>query len=323
VTFGSARLTLKQHRFEVGAGALAAVLLGAAALWVTANLADLDVPGRCPSVWPGSIDQVTADCAAAIGMFMHTREQGTLVLFAMAALPWAAGLVGGVGLVGRELEARTAQTAWALAASRRRWFARQLWPVLVVIGVTVAFASVAASLLLLEATRPAGYRSVFELFGFHGPVVVARAFVALGLGLIVGAALGRTLPALIVGALLAVGCLTIAGSAREAWVQAQPRVLLDPAAAADPRFNGIVFERAWRAPDGTVLPELEAMGQVPADGRDDPWSWLPENGYEILHFGLTSDTLRRWEPMEIAGSLLVGLVFVLGTVVIVDRRRPT
>lgn len=45
----------------------------------------------------------------------------------------------GVPIVARELEARTAQTAWSLSGSRLRWLLRQMAPILILLGVTVSF----------------------------------------------------------------------------------------------------------------------------------------------------------------------------------------
>jgi hypothetical protein len=319
----SARITLKQHRFEVAVAAITAVLLGVRALWVNARLAEVEVPARCFEAWIATAGEVGADCDALFRAFSRINGEEAGPLFgAMAVLPWLAGLLGGVTLVGRELEARTAQTAWALAASRGRWFGRQLWPILLVLGVTVAFAATAAS--ILSATRSATDVYIWLDLGARGPLVVARAFAALGLGLVLGAALGRTLPAFIVAALLSIGFVAGSVAARAGWVNLQPRVVFDQATVDTPGFRaGLLFEQGWRLPDGTVLTETEATALAPADGSVDPYQWLLDRGYEVVQLGITAETAGGWEPLEIAGTTIFGLVLVLGTVVIVDRRRPT
>lgn len=319
----SARITLKQHRFEVGAGALAAVLVGLRALWVNANLTEVKVPAGCFDAWINTAGDVAADCDALFRAFSRINgEEAGPVFGAMAVLPWVAGLLGGVTLVGRELEARTAQTAWALAASRRRWFGRQLWPILLVLGVTVAFAATAAS--ILSTTRSASDSYIWLDLGVRGPLVVARALAALGLGLVVGAAMGRTLPAFIVGTVLSIGLVAGSVAARAGWVNLQPQVVFDQATVESPGFRaGLIFEQGWRLLDGTVLTETEATALAPADGSVDPYQWLLDQGYEVVQLGITAETARWWEPLETAGSTLIGLVLLLGAVTIVDRRRPT
>lgn len=322
----SARLTLKQHRFEVGAGALAAVLVGAAALWVNAKLQALNVPGPCFEAWMGSGATVTSECERSVRAFANINEdEAGKVFAAMAVIPLAAGLLSGVTLVGRELETRTAQTAWGLAASRRRWFARQLWPVALVILVTVGFAALAMS--VLEATRATFSTYIWKDLGLYGPLVVARALGALGLGVILGAAVGRTLPAFVMGAILALVLVGIGGTGGRAWwVNAQPRVVVEQGEGNDGRdFDGITFEQVWRTPDDMLISEIDAYALTVDTGVVDGggYDWLIGQGYEPVQLGITAETARGWEPLEIAGTVLVGLVFVLGTVLIVDRRRPT
>ncbi len=317
----SFRLTLKQHRFEVGASSIGAILLGVAALWVNSKLVGLNVPAGCFDAWLGTAGSPGAGCDAPVRAFLEINEaEAGKVFAAMAVLPFAVGLLGGVTLVGRELEARTAQTAWALAASRRRWLGRQLWPILLVLGASVSFAAVGAS--VLEATRGPFVSYVFSDLGLYGPIVVARAFAALGLGLVAGAVLGRTLPALIVGAVLSMVLLASAGLAREAWVRTQPFVVLDQETTNAPSFDGLTFEQAWRTPGGAVIREPEAMGLGGASGSADPYQWLLDHGYAIVDLGITGESARGWEPIEVGGFVLIGLALVAGTVAIVDRRRP-
>lgn len=317
----SARLPLKQHRFEVAAAAIAAIVLGAVALLVNWRLGGVNVPAGCFDAWLRGGGVAEPACDSAVQAFAQINsDEAAKVMAAMAVLPFAVGLLGGVTLVGRELEARTAQTAWALAASRARWFFRQLWPIVLVLGVTVAFAALAAS--LLESTRATFYGGIFSDMGLHGPLVVARAFAALGLGLLTGAALARSLPAFIVGAVLSMALLGAAVTVRDAWLRAQPQVAFDQAAPQDPTFDGILLEQAWRAPDGRLLRETEAFALAPADPATDPYEWLSDNGYEIVQLGITGETARGWEPLETAGFALIGILLVLGTVAIVDRRRP-
>jgi hypothetical protein len=318
----SARITLKQHRFEVGAAAVAAILIGAAALWVNFRLDALDLPAACFDAPPPGFGEGGSECDRLQRERSNVKAQGGTVLGWMAILPWAAGLLGGVTLVGRELEARTAQTAWALAGSRRRWLGRQLCPILIVLGLTVGFAAIAAS--ILSATRSESDAYVWVDLGVRGPLVVARALSALGLGLFIGAALGRTLPAFIVGAVLSTALVVGAVMAREGWVDLQPQVVFEQATVDSPSFRGgLILEQGWRLPDGTILLDSDAMALVEEAGLNDPNQWLLDRGYEIVQVGITADTAGLWEPLETAGSTLIGVVLLLGTVTIVDRRRPT
>jgi len=154
--FAAARVTLRQHRFEVGAAALAALVLGVSALVVEYRLRALNVAPGCIDNWLARADG--PDGAGACVGPMHAwgeilGVEGGLIFGAMKYLPFAVGLLGGVPIVARELEARTAQTAWSLSDSRLRWLIGQVAPIRVVLGVTVTFAALAAG--LLEANREA------------------------------------------------------------------------------------------------------------------------------------------------------------------------
>jgi hypothetical protein len=85
--------------------------------------------------------------------------------------------------------------------------------------------------------------------------------------------------------------------------------------------DALIFEHAWRAPDGTLIAQDRVMALAPQDELE-PGQWLIGQGYEPLQLGITAETARGWVPVETAGFGLLGLALVLGTVVIVDRRRP-
>jgi len=322
VNVRSARLTLKQHRFEIATAAGASIVVGVIALWVNARLAGIAVPDECFDAWRGVGGSAGPRCDELVQAFIEIDgEQAAKVMAATAVLPFLVGLLGGVPLVGRELEARTAQMAWALAASRRRWLGRQLWPIFIVLGVTVVLA--AASTSVLEETRRRLSSSFFEDFGLYGPLVVARAFAALGLGLMSGAALGRSLPAFIVGGLLSVVLLSAASGMQQAWLHAQPLVAFDQETAYGIGFDGVLLDQGWRTPDGMIIRLVDAMALAEAAGAPDPNQWLTLEGYEVVPLGITAETAAGWEPLEIAGWCLAGVALIAATLAIVDRRRPS
>ena len=115
----SARLVLKHHRFEVGAAVILGLLAAVAALVISYRLNSIGVPAGCFEQWlAGGGAEGAGDCAGPVQAFatINEDEAGKLLAF-MAVLPFIVGLLAGVSIVGRELEARTAQTAWALTPS--------------------------------------------------------------------------------------------------------------------------------------------------------------------------------------------------------------
>jgi hypothetical protein len=160
----------------------------------------------------------------------------------------------------------------------------------------------------------------FADFGLYGPLVVARAFAALGLGLLAGAVMGRTLPAVIVGAVVSIAILVGAGMARQAWVETLPRVVLTSTSVG--LSNGLLMDQGWRTPAGNVISEHDATALASPPAGTDPYQWLEQNGYEMVNIGITSESTRPWEPMEIAAIGALGVVLLGATVAVVDRRRP-
>jgi hypothetical protein len=336
----AARVTLKLHRFEVGAGALAALAIGVSALIVEYRLRALNVPVECIDNWLARADG--PDGAGPCVGPMHAwgeilGVEGGLIFGVMKYLPFAIGLLAGVPIVARELEARTAQTAWSLSGSRWRWLMRQLAPVLILLGVTVTFAALAASVLEANNVAWGGLFYAYFDLGMHGPLVVARAFGAFGIGLLIGALLGRTLPAFVLGAALSLALVVAVGTARDTWLARLDPVVIG---ASTPPGGDVVFDHqamvvqsgwGWRAPDGTQLTFEEGLARVPREifDHDDrvqyinSSAWLFEHGYASLALGVTAEQALGWAPYDALIFGLVGTASIAGTIVVVNRRRPS
>jgi hypothetical protein len=315
----SARIVLKHHRFEVGAAVILGLLVAVAALVISYRLSAIGVPAGCFERWLNAGPDGAGDCAGPVQAFatINEDEAGKLLAF-MAVLPFIVGLLAGVSIVGRELEARTAQTAWALTPSRHRWLARQVAPILLVIVVAVALAAAAAS--VLETTREPWYHSTYNDLMLHGWPVVGRAGAAFSVGLLVGAIVGRSLPALIVAAIVSVVLLSFEGTAQNAWYRANSEVIGDAATASSGSFDGIYSENGWLGPDKHLIGEDAAFGQVPS-GVDQS-QWLLDHGYTMVALGVPSSKAGQLAALDTAGFLGVALVVGLVTIPVVDRRRP-
>ncbi len=316
----SSRLTFKLHRFELSLAAVAGILVGLVAILVSVRLSSIEVTADCFTAWLAGT--ASGGCADAVDRFSQINgDEAGKVFAAMALLPFFAGLLTGVPLVGREIEARTAQTAWFLSPSRRRWFGRQVLPVLVLLAGSIAVAAIGAS--ILQSTRGPLVGSSMRDIGLHGPTVVARAVAAFGIGLLCGAAIGRTLPAFIVGAGLALVLAFGLSTARDAWISTEPMQAFDQAATQAPGFDAILFEQGWRDQSGTIVTETELAALVPTNEAADPYAWLTSNGYEVVQLGLPANAVRGWEPIEFVVLLLIAGALTLLTIVLVERRRAT
>jgi hypothetical protein len=337
----AALVTLKQHRFEVAFAALASIAVAVWALVTEFRLTALGVPARCIDDWLITGPAGREDCVGAMrqwGSILHDGEgifngQGSLPLAAMPLLPFFVGLLGGVPLVARELEARTAQTAWSLFPSRAIWLIRQLAPVALVLGVSLAFAAFAAS--PVAADRVAwGWSASLDL-GLHGPLVLIRAFAAFGIGLFAGALLGRALPAFVLGAALCFTLLTASGFARNAWMAGLGPVVIGESPAGGelvvaPRSITTGYE--WTTPNGQQISfqegrRIATAGGVPLPKADDPQDiaaavWLDAHGYQPVIVGITDEMALGWGSYEAAIFGVLGLISLPTAFWLAQRRRP-
>jgi len=315
----SIRLTLRHHRFEVLAAVIAAAVLGVLAIVVKSRLDGVGVPAGCFEAWLTSGPDASK-CSTSVQEFARINEDEAGKLFAaMAVLPLAGGVVAGVSLVAKELESRTAQTAWSLAPSRAEWLALQLLPVVVVVGAAMSFAAVAAG--ALEATRLAWLPATFNDLTMHGAPIVARAVGAIAIGLFVGSLMGRQLPALIVASVVLLVVTTQASAIEAQWLRSQQEVVAGggefPAATVD----GTMFEPAWQGPYGEIARVGEPIDGIPAPNPG-AGATTPSASWRAVTIGVPASRAPGMAALDVALFLLVGLVASAGSFVIVDRRRP-
>lgn len=276
-------LTLKQHLFEL---TLAAGISGAIG---TVAVLSTTLPG-----------------ASADGT-------GPLLIEAMKVVPFLIGVLGGVPLVSRELEERTVLIAWSLSASRRRWLLRQIVPVLAVVVLSASFAA-AATAAAAAALSPSPEQA-FEDIGAYGPAAVARALGAFGLGLVLGALLGRAMPALVFTAIILALSVLISVEGRHRWL------MLHEPVVASASNDVLVTGQVLMAPDGSPIPLADALERVPTDAE--PMAWLDDQGYVLADTGVPLSAAMQWATYEVAGFGAVALAGIAGTLLLVDRRRPT
>ncbi len=231
-------------------------------------------------------------------------------MLAMAVLPLLIGMVLGVGVVAPELEAGTAPSAWVLARSRARWLRGRMLPSLVAATAVLALLAVASQILWLarEPYLPNPWLS-FDDASLHGPILVAKGLAAYGVALLVGALLGRTLPAVILATAVIWICLAGTGTvARSLWMQAEAPnhvVAVDPNGDVLAFPGGDIRGGGWLTADGRRISDEEAWGMVPV-GEADPDAWLASR-LEYVYFGVPGDLFPAWDAAETAGYGAVGV----------------
>jgi hypothetical protein len=240
-------------------------------------------------------------------------------------------VLAGSVLVAREVEHRTAQFAWSIGTSRRRWFLDRAVPVTVVAVGAVLLAAAMAE--FLEGSRAPWMNPLTsgQDFGLRGPIIVALAFGTLGLSVLVGAVIGRMLPALILAGVLAVAMRTAVGVFVPFGV---PVVVLpdsifsDIVGSGDPQNGGdvstypLITGGAWQAPDGRLLGFEEAQAEAPSGpGAEEPALWLSENG-RFVSLGVPGPNIWQVELRQSLVLVAIGVVGLAASAVVVERRRP-
>ena len=335
-------VTLKQYRFELGFAVLATVLATALGLMIHLRVDALGVSQECLSQVRASEDgsNLDAECARLVGAGAeilgetYLNAGGILQGSIMGLLPFIVGLLAGLPIVARELEDRTAQTAWWLNPSRNRWLRQRLGPVVLVLSVAIGAAAVVASMVADDWLRWYGPEQS-RMLGTHGPLVVARTFGAFGLGLAAGALLGRTFPAFLVSVAVLVLLMIGALQVHDEYLAQLPLEPLWERSSATGEWEstgGVPQAVAWGGPRGEILTPAEARqaatdAGVPPAEPDDPYDtlaeeWLNQNGYVEISLGTTDGAAASWGLYDGILFAILGGAGVAATFVIVSRRRP-
>lgn len=311
------RLTWRIHRFEALFGAGVAVLL-AATLWVIAShLRAIDVDPACWAQWAGS-DQATSACQRAVGAWLRVNEDevgqmtGLLVF-----VPILLGVVLGVPVVGREAEMRTLGLAWALEGRRWRWLLARVLPMLAIAVAGAALLGMASSeLRAAQSVSPFEGEDLGDI-SRQGVVLGARVLLGFALGLLAGAALGRTLPALLVAAVAAVLWVAFANPTLEAEA-GRTQAVWRP--NTEVFTEGGYFEAlaylggGVRAPDGTLVPDDPNVTMI-GGGTDD-------QGNEYVALVVPFEAKPVIEAVDVVVTLALAAGALVATGLLAARRRP-
>jgi hypothetical protein len=334
-------VTLKQYRFELGFALFATVLAMALGLSIHVRMEALGVPPGCPEQVRASEDGsgIEAECARLVGAAStilgesYLNSGGTVQASIMGLLPFAVGLIAGLPIVARELEDRTAQTAWWLNPSRGRWLRQRLAPVVLALAVATGAAAVVASLVADDWLRWYGPEQS-RIVGTHGPLVVLRTFAAFGIGLAAGALLGRTFSAALASVALLFLLLIGAAQVRDAYLAQLPlEPLWERSATGEwESVGGVPQAVAWGGSNGEILTSAQARqlatdAGVPPTAPDEPYdtlaeTWLQEHGYVEISLGTTDRGAASWGIYDGLLFATVGGAGLAATFLIVGRRRP-
>lgn len=295
------RLILKLFRFELLVFSIVFGLLTVAIVALVLSLRSLGLDVCRPA-------EALAACAPDVAAADRLLSWMPALQYVLVGGSILAGLLMGVPVVAREIEQGSATLAWTIGGSRRKWLIPRIFVVGIVVLVLVGVPSLAAD--LLETSRhvpPVPGDSLLD-HQYRGLVVAGRAIAAFGIGTVVGAALGRSLPAVLIGVLLAIPALGGAELAFDAWRKSEA-VPIDTT-------GSLYVSQTYRDRDGRLLQPGEAerilSPEDPAFGRR----------FTFVALGVPASRGGEIVTREFAAYLAAALIAVAGTIMIVDRRRP-
>lgn len=315
-----ARLSFRLQRLEILLLVAAVLVASGLMAWFAFQLDGIAV------AYPGCDffeDPDMLPCAAAAGQsFGDAYRFGELVMGSISIAAIGVGLFLGVPLVAREVEQGTAQLAWAIGRSRARWLIGRV-AFATLVGVVLLGMLAVMSDVLAAAMRPEIDTSqAFWFYGGRGPLVVGRGMLALGAGVLVGAVLGKQLPALLLAVLAVVGLSLASDVAFRSWHETE---------AVEASANDHLSEPLGIS-SGIELPSGERVGYGGAQFQDENGVFYASQEdfearrnpmgreYQLIIPGERYGEIVARETATLAGA---GGVLVVGAAAVTLRRRPT
>ena len=319
------RLAWRMQRWELMIIGLSVIAAAAAMVWVTNEITGLRVlRDACLADQPVLCDAIVARAYAP------TQDAQMLLRIAELA-PFALGIILGAPLIAREVDSGTAQLAWTLSRSRARWLIGRVGFVALVVAVCLGIMAVTSEMAAAVLDPERNLARDFNFADSRGWILVARGLFVLTVAVLVGAVIGRVLPAFITAILLSAALVIGIGVVDGALLRAEARVVaMDPQSGAGEMGDHYV-DGGLQLTDGTVVSwdEVASRGIAANYGDERGGRFATEAdmaagdaiGHEVAwmvpgeRYGAV--TARR-------GAMLgaLGLMVLAGTGVVVERRRP-
>jgi hypothetical protein len=311
----SMRGALRPLRTEIRAVLALTLLVALMAGGVALRLLAFGIPENCISMTV--FDAACVSREVEINSYIEFASSwGGAVAYAAVLLPSFAGVIFGVGVVGKELDQRTAVLAWSLSWSRRRWLIQRLVP-LAVIVVLLGLGATFLFQVMISLRGGGPLPLMFESIPIVGLGPAVEGLGALGISLAVGAMLGRLLPALLASAAFVVFSFVLVTQVNDRLLHGESIVVDQATLGPESYALGRYLDSFVQTADGQIL----SWDQVYPDYAD------PETG-ELLP-GVTQ--LLRIAPIEILPEvaarfllfhlLIAATALTLGLAV-TDRRTP-
>lgn len=310
------RLALRLHRFEIGV--LGGLTVGGVVLLllVCSWLDGMGFGGAClAAVHRGQ--GLSSACIDAERQF-EDAQRSLPVMVTQAILfasPFLLAALAGVAFVGRELERGTSRLAWSLAPSRWTWFAGRLLPLLAVVTLVALMGGLGLDRFAASMNPGMDPWASLQDFGNRGVDLAARAVFAFAIAVLVGAALARVLPALLVAILVvAVG---IAGGSNVHGRILQSEAIPMATQAFDPA--NLTYDSGFLAPDGEFVSWDRVQAMAPPS-QDPNTPWTPP--YPEATLAVPGSRYPLVVGREVAALLGASAVALALAYLVVRRARP-
>jgi len=324
-----ARLSFAQQRWEIVLLAIGVVVALGLMAWMTSQLVGISAAfPECDFF--ANEDQVAlpAGCDLASQTFFGLYSNAEIFLRNGWLFGLGVGLIVGIPLVARDIEHGTAQLAWTLGQSRTRWLLRRVAFGLLVVVILLAGLAVVTDLLGAAMQPNDDLSRSFFFEGNRGLIIVARGILALGIGVLMGALLGKQLPALLLGLIvigLMYGALTVGlgrwneAEAVEAWYDQDLGAPLFVGSgvrlASGERLSMAEYygsgREAFQSDDGQLY-----ANAADAEAKRDPIG----REYILVIPGERYPEIMTRASLVTAGA---GVLLMVGAGVVTSRRRPT
>lgn len=324
-----ARLSFAQQRWEILLLAIGVAVALGLMMWMTMQLVGISAAyPECDFFLDEDQVALPAGCDLASQTFFGLYSDAEIFLRNGWLFGFGVGLIVGIPLVARDVEHGTAQLAWTLGRSRTRWLLRRIAFGLLVVVVLLAGLALMTDLLGAAMQPNDDLSRSFFFEGNRGVIIVARGILALGIGVLVGAILGKQLPALLLG-LIVIGLLYGAVTfVLHRWNEAEGVEAWYDQDLGAPLFVGSGVRLA--SGERLSMGEFYGSGNEAFQGDDGQLYASAEDveaernpiGREYIHI----IPGERYQEIMTRGSLVTagaGVLLMIGAGLVTSRRRPT
>jgi uncharacterized membrane protein YhaH (DUF805 family) len=255
-------------------------------------------------------------CEALGREFYAIQESQATPLFGfLGILPYVAGLFLGGPIIAREIERGTTRLAWSIAPSRLRWYLSLVVPIVVVVIVATFAAGVAADRLRAARSPGMDLANSFDGYGARGALVAVTAIVMAAGAIGLGAVIGRVLPTIIVALILGYFGILGVTNAHERFTRSEAVMVDEAHVGPGDRY----VDQFFRLLDGRIV-GWEALYQLDPEMMNSDEG--PESTYPMVWLVIPGERYRLVEARETILFGGIAIAMLVGTAVIVQRRRP-